>query len=159
MMLLLVPFFLQAFAMFFDEFYFHRKRGLPKWERIGHPLDTLSVVACYAYLYFQLPTELNIKIYIGLCAFSCLLITKDEFIHTEVCEARENWLHAVLFVLHPISFLSAGIIWKDGLNPALIIAQPIFILIFMIYQIIYWSFIWNKTYTVNVPQPLQPNQK
>ncbi len=150
MMLLIAPFALQGLAMFFDEFYFHRRRGLPKWERIGHPLDTLSVVICYAFLFFQAPTDLNMKIYIGLCAFSCLLVTKDEFVHTEVCDASENWLHAVLFVLHPISFLAAGIIWKDGLNPTLIAMQPILITFFMFYQIIYWSFIWK---------PLSQNQK
>jgi hypothetical protein len=141
--LLITPFLLQGLAMFFDEFYFHHRRGLPKWERIGHPLDTFSVAICYSFLFFQSPTDFNIKVYIGLCAFSCLLITKDEFVHTELCEARENWLHAVLFVLHPISFLSAGIIWKDGLNPTLIALQPIIILAFMFYQILYWSFIWK----------------
>ena len=140
MTIFMIPFVLQAAAMFFDEFYFHRKRGLPLWERIGHPLDTLSVVFCYAFLSFRLPTDFNLKVYIGLCAFSCLLITKDEFIHTEVCEASENWLHSVLFVLHPISFLSAGIIWMQNHNPNLILLQPVFIFFFMIYQIIYWSF-------------------
>ena len=130
--------------MFFDEFYFHRKRGLPLWERIGHPIDSLSVLVCYSFIYFQPPTEANMKIYIALCAFSCLLVTKDEFVHTQHCEARENWLHAVLFVLHPITFLAAGMIWKDHLNPQFIAAQPLVILLFMTYQILYWSPLWNK---------------
>lgn len=140
MVFFMIPFLLQGVAMFFDEYYFHRKRGLPLWERIGHPLDTLSVVVSYAFLYLNQPSDSNLKIYIALCAFSCILITKDEFVHTELCEARENWLHAVLFVLHPISFLSAGIIWKENLNPNLIALQPVFIFVFMIYQILYWSF-------------------
>jgi len=25
-----------------DEFYFHRRRGLPRWERLAHPLDTMT---------------------------------------------------------------------------------------------------------------------
>ncbi len=144
MIFLLIPFALQGLAMFFDEFYFHRKRGLPVWERIGHPVDSLSVLVCYGFIYFQAPTDLSIKIYIALCAFSCLLITKDEFVHTQHCDARENWLHAILFILHPITFLSAGLIWKENLNPEFILAQPLVVLLFMTYQILYWSPLWNK---------------
>ena len=137
--LLSVPFLFQGVAMFFDEIYFHRKRGLPLWERIGHPLDSLSVLLCYGFIYLKNPTTANIYIYIGLCAFSSLLITKDEFIHTEKCEARENWLHAFLFVLHPITFLCAGIIWKENLSQPFLLFQPVVIFAFMMYQIIYWS--------------------
>jgi len=43
---LLIPFGVQAFLIILDEYVFHIKRALPKWERIGHPLDTLSVVVC-----------------------------------------------------------------------------------------------------------------
>ncbi len=144
MTVLLIPFALQGLAMFFDEFYFHRKRGLPLWEKIGHPLDTLSVLACYSFIYFQPPTAMNMNIYIALCAFSCVLITKDEFIHTKLCEAKENWLHSVLFVLHPVTFLAAGIIWKNQLNPLFLAVQPLVIMAFMFYQILYWSPLWNK---------------
>ena len=139
MTLLLVPFALQGVAMFFDEIYFHRRRGLPLWERIGHPIDSLSVLLCYGFIYFKDPTTFNIYIYLGLSSFSCLLVTKDEFVHTERCEARENWLHAFLFILHPISFLCAGIIWKENLSPQFLIFQPVIIFLFMMYQIIYWS--------------------
>ncbi len=135
---LIIPIILQALAMMFDELYFHRKRGLPLWEQIGHPIDTLSVVVCYAILAFQVPSELNMKIYIGLCIFSCLLITKDEFVHTEKCEASENWLHSVLFVLHPITFFAAGIIWEKNLNPFFLKIQFVILTVVMFYQIIYW---------------------
>ncbi len=140
MALMITPFLFQGIAMFFDELYFHRKRGLPRWEQLGHPLDSLSVLVCYLFLYLVPYTDSNLKIYIGLCAFSCLFITKDEFIHTQHCEARENWLHAVLFVLHPIAFLAAAIIWREGLSPVFLLAQPIVIALFMSYQIIYWRF-------------------
>ncbi len=139
MMLLLVPFFLQGLAMFADEFYFHRQRGLPLWERVGHPLDSLTVLVCYLFIALQAPTALNMNIYIGLCAFSCVFITKDEFIHTEKCSAEENWLHSILFILHPLTFLSAGLIWKENLNAGFLVFQPALIFIFMMYQIIYWS--------------------
>ena len=139
MALLLVPFVFQGIAMFFDEIYFHRRRGLPLWERIGHPIDSLSVLLCYGFVFLKDPTTANIYIYLGLCSFSCLLVTKDEFVHTEKCEAHENWLHAFLFVLHPISFLCAGIIWKENLSPQFLMFQPSIIFLFMMYQIIYWS--------------------
>ncbi len=139
MILLMVPFLFQGVAMFFDEIYFHRKRGLPLWERIGHPLDSLSVLLCYLFIYLNHPTTANIYVYTGLCIFSCLLVTKDEFVHTQRCEARENWLHAFLFILHPITFLCAGIIWKENLNQQFLSFQPIVIFMFMMYQIIYWS--------------------
>lgn len=130
--------------MVFDEFYFHRKRGLETWERVGHPIDTLSVLACFVFLSLQTPSTQNINIYIALCVFSCLLITKDEFVHTEKCEAKENWLHSILFLLHPITFISAGFLWVLNLSPMFLTIQPIVILIFLIYQIVYWSFFWKK---------------
>ncbi len=143
MLLLLVPFALQGIAMFFDEFYFHHKRGLPLWERIGHPIDTLSVFSCYLFISLAEFNETNLYIYIGLCAFSCLLVTKDEFVHTEHCDAKENWLHSVLFILHPITFLSAGYIWFKNLNSDFLTFQPVVIFLFMIYQILYWSPLWK----------------
>ncbi len=47
---LAVPFALQGLAILVDEFYFHRRRGLPIWERWGHPLDTLSLLICWLFL-------------------------------------------------------------------------------------------------------------
>lgn len=138
MFLLVIPFILQGAAMFFDEFYFHRKRGLPRWERVGHPIDSFFVFICYLFIFLRPATESNMMIYIGLCAFSSLLVTKDEFIHTEKCEAAENWLHSLLFILHPVTFLAAGLIWRDQLNPVFLAIQPIVIFIFMLYQILYW---------------------
>jgi hypothetical protein len=134
-----VPFAVQALVMFVDEFYFHRKRGLPLWERVGHPIDSLTVFISYLYISLVTPSPETIQIYIVLCVFSCLMITKDEFVHKELCEAKESWLHSVLFVIHPICFLSAGLIWKDGLSVTFLAVQPILILSFMMYQVIYWS--------------------
>jgi len=81
-LLLLLPALLQMLAMAVDEFVFHRRRGLPRWERLGHPLDTLTAAACYGWLAFAPPSESStLGVYVGLCAFSCLFITKDEFVH------------------------------------------------------------------------------
>ena len=46
----MIPIVLQGVIMVVDEGWFHRTRGLPRWERIGHPLDTLTIVLCLAWL-------------------------------------------------------------------------------------------------------------
>ena len=48
--LLLAPMIIQGLFMFVDEFYYHHKRGLPRWERMGHPADTISVLICFLIL-------------------------------------------------------------------------------------------------------------
>lgn len=142
---LFAPFVLQAVCMFFDELYFHRKRGLGTWEKIGHPLDTLTVLACFLFLVLMPFTETHLYIFIGLSFFSCIFVTKDEFVHSKLCEPAENWLHAVLFVLHPICFLSAALLWKSGENASFFKMQCLVLLVVLLYQIIYWSTSWKKT--------------
>jgi hypothetical protein len=140
--LLLLPALLQMFAMFFDELVFHRKRGLPKWERWGHPLDTLTAVLCYGWLKLtpaQSPHAL--AVYVALCAFSCLFITKDEFVHARLCEPTETWLHALLFVLHPLVFLGFGLIWQLRLAPWLITLELFLTLGLLVHQLVYWSYV------------------
>jgi hypothetical protein len=149
--LLLLPAGLQALAMAFDEWVCHRRRGLPKWERIGHPLDTLSVAACYAWLLVASPDDRSgLPIYIALAAFSCLLITKDEPLHAKLCDARESWLHAVLFVLHPIVFMGFGLLWWSGENRRVIGLQCALTIAFAIYQSAYWSLVWKPNRSPSV---------
>ncbi len=161
--LLLIPFGLQGLAMFFDEFYFHRKRGLGLWERLGHPIDTLSVLSCYLFVLKMPINKMNLIGFLVLTGISCLLVTKDEFEHKKYCTAQENWLHSVLFVLHPISFLSLALIWAFQNNVLTVwtnflkasqfaellwsslYGQVFFVSGFMFYQIIYWSFIWTPS--------------
>ena len=64
-----VPLALQALAMLVDELHFHRQRGLPRWERLGHPLDTLSVLACYALTLVAAPSDENLALYAALRRF------------------------------------------------------------------------------------------
>jgi hypothetical protein len=143
---LLLPALLQMLAMLADEGVCHRKRGLPLWERLGHPLDTLSVAACYGWLVGSSPGPHALAIYIGLVAFSCLLVTKDEFVHVRVCDAFESWLHAVLFVLHPIAFLAFGFIWWSGRGGWAVRGQLAATLMFCVYQLLYWNWsaLWNR---------------
>jgi len=123
-----------------DELVFHRRRGLPRWERLGHPLDTLTVAACYGWLVAVPASHPHaLGIYLGMCAFSCLFITKDELVHAKVCEPLETWLHAVLFVLHPIVFLGFGLIWISGNDLWLLKGALASTLALMSYQFVYWN--------------------
>ena len=138
--LLLFPALLQMVAMSFDELVFHRKRGLPKWERLGHPLDTLSTIACYTWLVCTAPNSPHgLAVYVALCSFSCLFITKDEFIHAQLCEPTETWLHALLFVLHPIVFMGFGAIWYFGLAAWVVQVELLLSLGLLVHQLVYWS--------------------
>ena len=146
--IVLLPALLQALAMFADELVFHRKRGLPRWERVGHPLDTLSAALCYGWLVATRSTSPHgLAVYVGLCAFSCLLITKDEWVHARLCEPLEGWLHAVLFVLHPVVFLAFGVVWRSGAWPWLVKAELFSTLGFLSYQLLYWSPLWQRTHS------------
>jgi hypothetical protein len=138
--LLLLPALLQMLAMAVDELVFHRKRGLPRWERLGHPLDTLSAGLCYAWaVVVPVNAPHALVVYVALCAFSCLLITKDEFVHARLCEPMETWLHAVLFVLHPIVFLGFGVIWQQGLGVWILRLELALTLALLVHQLVYWS--------------------
>jgi hypothetical protein len=158
--LLMLPFAIQIAVITFDEFYFHVRRGLPKWERIGHPLDTLTVLVCFAFITFVPYSSLALKLYIGLAIFSCIFVTKDEFVHKECCPASEQWLHALLFINHPIVLASAGLLWlvidgtttpawlsslaphADLLRTALKM-QIGCVALFLSYQTLYWNFLWK----------------
>ncbi len=157
-----LPFALQAIVIGLDEGVFHIKRGLPFWERIGHPLDTLSVLICMLYVLLVPYSPTALKLYIGLAIFSTLFVTKDEFVHKEHCPGSEQWLHALLFILHPITLTVAGLIWPvvQGAPVAPWLAgwldnpeqltlflrmQALAMSCFLIYQIVFWNFVWKGT--------------
>jgi hypothetical protein len=159
-LVLLIPFFLQIALMTFDEFLFHIKRPLPLWERIGHPLDTLSFIATVAFACYVPYSPLHLKIYIALAAFSCLMITKDEFVHKHHCPTKEMWLHACLFINHPLLLISNGLLWWmhegsaapwlsflafDKETTTFIFSLQLFASTsFMFYQIWYWNILWPR---------------
>lgn len=129
----------QGLVILIDEFYFHHRRGLPRWERIGHPLDSLTVFVCLLFLVFMERTPTTEIIYYILAVFSCAFVTKDEWIHRRVCTAEEMWLHAVLFIAHPLVLFSAMAEWEA--QRPLILAAAGGVLVFIIYQVAYWNFI------------------
>lgn len=140
---IVLVFFAQAAVLFVDEFYFHWRRGLPRWERIGHPLDTLSVLACYGVLCALPREESSLWIYGAVSLASCLFVTKDEFVHKRLCSGMETWLHALLFILHPLSLAAAGWIWTDADEFLLhaFTGQIVLTSLFFVYQIVYWNLI------------------
>lgn len=140
-----IPFCVQIFAMMFDEFYFHWKRGLPKWERIGHPLDTLSIVAAIGYIVVVPYSRSALLPYILLAILSCLLVTKDEWVHRKHCNGKEQWLHALLFLNHPLVLLAMGFLWqRQGSARSFLLIQFVMTILFCLYQIVYWNFIWKE---------------
>lgn len=137
MTLLTLPLALQAIAIVFDEFYFHYKRSpLPNWERFGHPIDTLSVILTLSILLIFPEEEFSSPLYWSAAAFSCALITKDEWIHHKLCTAGEQWLHAILFILHPISFYVLFEISKNPEWTFILWVQFLILTIFWIYQLL-----------------------
>ncbi len=148
-----LPFGLQGLAMAFDEFGFHRRRAVPRWEWMGHALDTLVFLACLTLPLLVAPTPPNIRLFAWMALGSCLLITKDEFIHQRLCSGGEHWLHAVLFILHPIVLFATALLWisfgpatMSRLHgPALPLAawvlllQVVLVSGFLVFQIAYWS--------------------
>jgi 2-polyprenyl-6-hydroxyphenyl methylase/3-demethylubiquinone-9 3-methyltransferase len=134
-----VPIGLQALAMIVDEAYFHHRRELPRWERLGHPLDTLTIVLCLVWLLLGG----GMSIYIALAIASTLFVTKDEWVHKEHCSAGEHWLHAVLFALHPIVLAAFGYLAWRG-ETTLLTAQLAITVAFMLYQLVYWNLVRDR---------------
>jgi hypothetical protein len=154
------PFALQGVLMGIDELWFHRRRGLPRWERIGHPVDTATVGACIL-LACLLPLSVGgAWAYTALAVVSCAVVTKDEAIHAARCSPGEHWIHGALFVLHPIVLGVVAVLWsaRDGhalvpaleawtgvaLPPAplagtLLVGQGAVVAAFGLYQAVYWN--------------------
>jgi hypothetical protein len=141
--LVLLPLVIQAVLMFVDEIHFHRRRGLPRWERIGHPVDTLSVLICYCVALTQRPNNTALALYAGLATLSCVLITKDELVHSRRCVPAEQWLHALLFILHPIVLGAAAVLWFQHKTTVLAV-QTVLTLSFGCYQLLYWNVPWIR---------------
>jgi hypothetical protein len=144
-----IPFAVHSLAMLFDELWFHRRRGLPRWERWGHPADTLTVIACYAVALLKG----NPGVYIAASSFSVLFVTKDEWIHARRCAGGEMWLHAFLFSMHPVLLALVGWFFYApasaggagrGFFAAFIAGQTGVTCVFLLFQILYWNGPWAK---------------
>jgi 2-polyprenyl-6-hydroxyphenyl methylase/3-demethylubiquinone-9 3-methyltransferase len=143
----MIPIALQAIAMIIDEGVYHRRRGLPRWERIGHPLDTLTIAACLVWL-LATDAPSGLAGYVALAIGSTLFVTKDEGVHAKQCCAGEHWLHAVLFALHPIVLASFGALWWYG-ETTILTVQLAVTLGFFAYQVIYWNVMQRRAHAIN----------
>jgi hypothetical protein len=99
---------------------------------------------CIGFLLSSSPNSQNLFTYIGLALFSCLFITKDEFVHAELCGGAEHWLHSALFVLHPVLLALLAWIWWEDPASVFLKVQAALIGFFMIYQITRWCLPWRK---------------
>jgi hypothetical protein len=140
-LLAVLVFALQGTLMAVDEFGFHRRRVVPRWERIGHPLDTLSVLIPLALTILFPPTAFWMAAFIATAAVSCLFITKDEWVHARYCVPGEQWLHAVLFVLHPVLFLAMFLLWMTD-ETGWLLVQALLVSGFFLWQTLYWNGPW-----------------
>jgi hypothetical protein len=142
-LLIIVPFSIQGMMILIDEFFFHRKRGLPRWERVGHPIDTFLQLLCLSIPLFLDYGRRSLILYTFVGATSTLLITKDEHVHATHCTWQEHWLHAILFIVHPIVLIAAAYLWAHpafyGWFFPLLKIQILLMAIFGIYQITYWN--------------------
>ena len=129
---------LQILIIMIDEFYFHRKRSLPLWERLGHPIDTSTVILCVGMTIFFPLTSSSSQIYLVLAVISCVMVTKDEFVHHAHCCQKEQWLHALLFIIHPVSLWVYYQFWLHDMVDSL---RFIFVslCLFSLYQYFYWN--------------------
>lgn len=141
---LMIPLVLQGGVILFDEFYFHRRRGLGTWERFGHPLDTLSLTLCALFAALSSWEGHAVYMYIGLAICSSLFIAKDEWVHRRESSGSENWLHAVLFQLHPLALISLGLLGYGRVSGvagygAALWFQIGLMTVFGLYQLVYWN--------------------
>jgi hypothetical protein len=145
-----LPFVVHGAAMVLDEARFHRRRGLPRWERWGHPADTATVLLCLVLALTLDPGGL--WIYAAAAAFSTLFVTKDEWVHAGACTGGEMWLHAFLFALHPVLLFLAGAWLKAGgaasvvpgmgFFGAFLAGQAVLAAAFLLWQAVYWNGPW-----------------
>ena len=139
MILKLTPFILQGLILSVDEFYCHRRRSLGVWERVGHPIDTFVFSLALTLLLFL--QQESWWIYAGVGFLSCLLVSKDEWVHAELSSGFENWLHALLFMLHPVVLIWAGYLWwsEDTDVRSIVLVALGFSGAFFLYQCVYWK--------------------
>lgn len=128
----------QAALMLLDELACHRRRDLPRWERWGHPLDTLSALAPFAVMALTSPGPVSRLVVLALMAFSCAFVTKDEWVHARRCGGLEGWLHSVLFMLHPAIFALAWSVWRGAGDPVLA-GVALALAAYAAYQALYWN--------------------
>lgn len=137
-------------AMSVDEWVFHRNREMPRWERLGHPLDTFSVLLCVLFTLLFQPSASHVYTFTILALVSCVFITKDEWMHAKHCTRGEHILHGFLFFFHPIVLWQIYGLWMMGPSSQGTLQAAAFGLsIAMFYQWAYWRRRGSSKYEVD----------
>lgn len=128
---------IQGILLMYDDLVLHRRRGLPRWERIGHPVDAFIFslpIALAAYHGSETPSGA----YWALSLSSCISILKDEWVHVGRIAAVEATVHAALFIIHPVTLFMAWNLAQTGQTFGLLLAW-IGLLGVVLFQTIYWN--------------------
>lgn len=139
---------LHAVVFAIDEIFFHRKRGLGTFESWGHPVDSIVLAIALAVPAVATFSNANLTTYIILSVVSCLVITKDEWVHTAECSAGEHWLHSLLFVLHPLLLLSSGLLWREDIALWLRQLLPVTAALIAVSQFVVWVLFKGRIYGI-----------
>jgi hypothetical protein len=129
-----------------DELHCHRKRGLPRWEIIGHPIDTVSTLLTYSIAVFLEFSPTHLTWYTLSALASCIIVTKDEFVHAKLCDGFESWIHALMFMLHPVMFIAFGYAWSLGEASHIMQLIAGSALLVGVYQIVFWKFFYDHSH-------------
>ena len=129
----------QVIVMTADEFVFHRTRGLGRFERVGHVVDTGVYFFAVIIPALFLPTKTALTIFAIIAVISSLVITKDEPVHARECGGKEQWCHAVLFILHGVLLISIGALWYAAPQSVLLKILPVLVFSWGFYQFYYWN--------------------
>lgn len=135
----------QALVMIFDEFFYHRRRGLEKFERWGHVADTTLFFAAITLPILLVPHAFNIGVYIFFAASSAIITTKDEWIHARFCTGGEQWCHSILFLLHGAILVALGILWTIDPSSSVLRLLPLPVGLWGIYQFFYWNVLYDES--------------
>lgn len=143
--ILLALFITQVAIMAFDEFHYHRRRGLEKFERWSHLADTTLFFAAVILPMLLIPSPFNIGIYIFFAVASAVITTKDEWIHIRSCSGGEQWCHSILFLLHGAILVVLGILWNMDASSLILRTLPIPVGLWGIYQFFYWNVFYENS--------------
>lgn len=138
---LLLPLILQGVLVGVDELFCHRSRGLSLLEARLHIIDTLlAALPLLVILVAGQITSSTMAIYTVVSTLSCLSITKEEGLHQKVCGPWEHWIHSLMFMVHPLVYISLGYQWVNNTANLAPIALTYFIMMlsFTLYQLVYW---------------------
>jgi hypothetical protein len=129
---------IHALLLAYDDIVLHRRRGLPRWERIGHPIDAAFFSFPIGFVAWM-GASASPSIYFILALMSCLIIIKDEWVHVKRINGLEATLHAALFVIHPVTLYTAWELGKTGQTSGLRWTW-VALLGVVAFQIVYWNF-------------------